>query len=1224
MKKAIYYSMIFTFLFIFNFSLVRTAIADDQDLFTQGSSYIPNVLIILDNSQSMDEDFSGNLIGPWASVPVDSRLVGAKKAIQKVVDSFRSTMRIGLMTYKLADVTSREMHNMPYFTSYDVKSYCPNPPAACYDYCVTGDAAKQAACQSSCAADNASFDATYRDEIITTGSGAGTNKRKNYCNLIYPKKQYYPNPSYIPTDSTKNVYYKIPGTLYSSGDMGNAFCYSRNYNASESINDSYDCYHSKLGTDDGTYVSPNPGQYSSKFWDDITFTPTDEDIALKFKDFGRRNAWMHVDGKSWFADSSPGGGYLHVEAATDSTSHYNALTAKLATHANDATGYMNSTSCGGSKSNSCPFIISAGLTPLAGTLQSAIDYFKGTLSNSNSAISSAASPIQDSCQKNFVILVTDGMPSAKENGTAGEAEILLPAVYDKIDALRALTKTLGSGTNAQSYTFNILTYVIGVSMTDDVAEPSHPLNIMASKGGGTTMALLANDSAAIETKLNDILSDITTRSYAFATSSISSSRTADENFIYEATFEPVGNSYPFWKGFLKKWSLKTDGSLDAVLWEAGYKLKNTPAGDRNIQTLIGGSLTKFQAKDVDSSNYVPYSYLNVADQPTANKIIKYVRGYAIDPASPYTDVTNPDNWKLGDVFHSSPITLGTPTPFFNDTLETNPTNPLKKAFEVYREAHTRASHCADDVTTCDGYGKRMIVVGANDGQFHAFNATSGAEFWSFVPPNLLPKLQYLAHYTTTSTLGHQFFVDGRITATDAWLPTSLSNGTNKSSTDWRTLVMFSLGRNDRDYTTTDKSAVPQSTKYWSSSSSCDAGIAEYYNATTAPYYCGYYAFDFTDSPTSLPTFKWTLQPSSTAAPFLGEPWSAVSIGRAKIAGNERWIGVIGGGYNADSCGTSSCSDKRGKGIIVFDLRTGQTLWSYTWNATDLANVGSPNMGDAIPAQVSLVDGDYDGYLDHGYVGDIKGNMWQIKFCTKADLASDANCGTSSWKGSLLLDKLSGSDKYPIYFQPTVTRDSSNNTWIFWSSGDLVDPTGNGPAAYVYGMKPMLCKDSSGNPAPCLRSDLQNITSDKNTYCSDTTKTGWYMILGSSAHTEQVLSQPVAFNNILYFTSFIPAQGSSLSCTKTGTARLYAISIETTPSYCNVGGGLFTGGSRYIDVGAGIASGVLLSYNPDGSMNAYVTVSGAGGQEGGTIKAPFKPPTISSRANMLYWKDLRIQ
>ncbi|MRR17027.1 MAG: hypothetical protein EG826_11285 [Deltaproteobacteria bacterium] len=1200
MKKAISCSLVITFLIILNLSLVRTVIADDQDLFTQGSSYAPNILIILDNSQSMDEDFVGNLVGPWAA---GSRLVEAKRAIQQIVTKYNSSMRIGLMTYQLGSVSSNHLHNAVYFSSYEPKSYCPNPPPECSDYCVTNDAAKQATCQSACVAQNASFDVTYRDEILTHYA-VNSEQRTRYCNLAYPKTQRYPNPS----DLTNYIYYKLPGTYYSSSDAGNAFCYSRYYDPSESGSDTYRCFTSKTGTSDDTYRVSNPGQYGGSY-DDYDFTPTDEDIALGFKDFGRRLAWYHV-GRTWFRNSSPGGGYLQIKCNEKSTAaqQLSALLAKLDMKENNETAYMSS-SCSGNNSNSCPFIIAGGLTPTAGTLQTAIDYFKGS-----------NSPIQDSCQKNFVIFVTDGLPSVNASGQAGSASTLMPAVLDKIDALRALTKTLGSGSSAQSYTFNVLTYVVGMAMTP--ASRTH-LDTMASHGGTAIngQALYADNASQIYTSLDNVLSDILTRSYAFATSSISSSRTADENFIYEATFEPVGNSYPFWKGFLKKWSLKADGSLDAVVWEAGSLLKNALAENRNMQTLIGGSLTKFQAYDIDSSNYVPYSYLNVADQPTANKIIKYVRGYALDPVDG-TTVTNPDNWKLGDVFHSSPITLGTPTPFFNDTLETNPTIANKKAFEVYRDAHPRASNCSGGVTTCPGYGKRMIVVGANDGQFHAFNATNGAEFWSFVPPNLLPKLQYLAHYTTTSTLGHQFFVDGRITATDAWLPSTISNGTNKSSTDWRTLVMFSLGRNDRDYTAADKSAVPQSTKYWSSSSSCDAGITEYYNATTAPYYCGYYAFDFTDSPTSMPTFKWTLQPGSSAAPFLGEPWSAISIGRVKIAGNERWIGVIGGGYNANTCTTSSCSDKRGKGIIAFDLRTGQTLWSYTWNATDLANVGSPNMGDAIASQVSLVDGDYDGYLDHGYVGDIKGNMWQIKFCTKADLAADANCGTSNWKGSLLLDKLSGSDKYPIYFQPTVTRDSSNNTWIFWSSGDQVDPTGSGPAAYVYALKPLLCKDGSGNPSPCSRSDLKNITSDKNTYCGATTKTGWYINL--SGKNEQVLSQPVAFNNILYFTSFIPASGSSASCTKTGTAQLYAISIESTPSYCNVGAGYFTGGSRFIDVGAGIASGVLLSYNPDGSMNAYVTVSGAGGQEGGTLKAPFQPPTISSRANMLYWKDLRIQ
>jgi Tfp pilus tip-associated adhesin PilY1 len=1231
MKKAISCFTVLTFLMIFNLTLLSSSFADDQDLFTTAaSSYKPNVLIILDNSQSMDEDFLGNVVGPWAT---NSRLLEAKRALQSVIDTYKSTMRIGLMTYRLNSVDDWDIHNATYFTSYDPKSYCPSADAtvlaACQDYCITGNVTSGATCQTGCrtAAGTSDFVYSYLDEIIENNA-INSDLRKKYCNLIYPKTQRYPNP----TSAGNFIYYKLPGTYYDDNPQGNAFCYSTGYNASESVADSYNCYQTKLGTDDGSYAGANPGQYSNYLLSS-TFNPTEEDIALGYNDFGRRLSWYHV-GRSWYNNTSPGGGFLHVAADTDSSTHYNALTAKLALHENDMAGYMDFAKCSGDKSNSCPFVINAGLTPIAGTLQSAINYFKGQADYKSGVI--YTSPIQNHCQKNFIIFITDGLPSADKNGNKGTAAALMPDVLAKIDALRALVKTLGTGGNAQDYSFNILTYVVGVGMRQDSMDQ---LDTMASRGGTAIggKALYADDNAGILAALDSTLSDIENRSYAFATSSISSSRTADENFIYEATFEPAG-TYPLWKGHLKKWSLKADSSLDAVVWDAGTKLQIKAAGSRNMQTLIGGSLVKFESKDKDGTNYVDYQYFNltetdpVAAQLAADKIIKYVRGYPTDAAAT-PPFTNPDDWKLGDIFHSSPITLGTPTPFFVDSKETNPSDPPKKAYDKYREDHPRNSTCS---VPCLGLGKRMVIVGANDGQYHALNATTGEEFWSFVPPNLLPKLQYLAHDSASAATGHRFFVDGATTATDAWLPSTPTPGTTKVATDWKTLVMFSLGRNDRDYESTLGTVPDTSTKYWSSSASCDTNISEYYNVTTTPYtpyYCGYYAFDFTDAPTTLPSFKWTLRPGATtasaasyaeAAPYLGEPWSTISTGRVKINGDERWIGVIGGGYNAATCDASTCADKRGKGIIVFDLRNGEILWSYHWG-TATSNTTHPDMGNAIPAQVALIDGDYDGYLDHGYFGDMRGNMWQIQFCTKDDLAG--SCGTSSWKGSLLLDKL-GSDKYPVYMPPTVVRDNSNNIWIYWASGDIVDPMASTPAAIIYGLKPLRCRDASGNPQPCLRSNLDNITSDKNTYCGSVIddKWGWYINLSGSG--EKVLAQPIAFDNVLYLTSFIPSVITSEDdCLdkKTGMALLYGISIDPgiNEATCTVGTGKFSG-DRSITVGTGIASKVQLSFGPDGTVKAFVTASGAGGQEGGTILAPFNPSETQKRAYMLYWKDKRVE
>jgi len=432
--------------------------------------------------------------------------------------------------------------------------------------------------------------------------------------------------------------------------------------------------------------------------------------------------------------------------------------------------------------------------------------------------------------------------------------------------------------------------------------------------------------------------------------------------------------------------------------------------------------------------------------------------------------------------------------------------------------------------------------------------------------------------------------------------------------------MFSLGRNDRDYSTADKSAIRQSTKYWSSSASCDTGIQETWDSAHLNY-CGYYAFDFTAAPDYDPTFKWTLQPTDTDAPFLGEPWSAISTGRVRIDGEERWIGVIGGGYNSADCSGGGTCDTRGKGIFVFDLTNGQRIWSFKHDSSN------GDMDYSIPSQVYLTDSDNDGFLDRAYVGDIKGNMWQLKFCTKADLQANANCNSSSWKGSLLVDKISGSDKYPIYYPPTVTKDRNGDLWIFWVTGDKVDPTGSGPAAWVYGLKPLLCKDSNGYPYPCSRSSFDNLTSNQQAYCDSTSsKVGWAINL--AGQNEQVLAQPVAFNSVLYFTSFVPAAGSSTntSCTKTGTAYLYAISIETSTAYCTAGQGVIDSeGTRRKSIGTGIASGATISYGPAAvAPNLYYTISGAGGQEGGTLKSDFVPSSTATRTNMIYWKDRRLE
>ena len=1113
------------FISVISLLQVKPAHTDEEDLFTV--SIPPNVLFILDNSNSMDVDFIGNCVCSWAS---GSRSVEGRKALIGIVDAYVNVMRIGIMSYNLPGSSKYYLHSAEYFASYEPKSYCPNPPPECEEYCKTGDTAKKAICEAACIEQNPSFDVDYMDEIIPYFS-VGSEQRNRYCNLVYPKCNRYINP----TDTSHYVYYKKPGTFYAGSNYGTRFAYSTNYNPIEGNTDNYSGYSQKTGTSDNYNDSdPFADGYSSYqfYWG---FSPTDEDWALGVGDFGRRLAWYYT-GRTWFANSSPGGGFLHIVCNDNNEAndgHKNALLAKLATNENDETGYMSCSNT--SNPNDCSYIVNAGLTPTAGTLQSAMDYFQGTLGN-------YSSPIQDWCQKNYVVYVTDGLPSVSENGSTGSADALMPAVLTKLDNLRSsISKSFG-GT---SYDFDVKTYVIGLGLT---TEAKAKLDDMAVHGGTAVdgHAYYADNIEQLTSGLYLILQDIVENNYSFAAASVTSSRTSDENYIYEASFLPV-NDDPFWLGYLRKYSINTDGTVGSQVWEAGSVLQSTDAGSRTIKTYKSGAFVSFTTSNIAAAD------LEAATDPERDAIVGYFRGEAD---------YNPDNWKLGDIFRSDPVTIGTPSAYFNDVRDSN------DAFADFRSNNQRTS----------ANGKRVIVVGANDGQLHAFKTGTGAETWSFIPPNLLPKLKDVAHSSHPTELSHQYFVDGYISVSDVWLGSG--DGTSKSASNWKTLLIFGEGRGG-------------TTRLWSSSSSCDCGFDSTYSADF-PYYCGYYCFDVTDA--LNPVYKWRINPTASQAPYLGDPWCKVSTGRVKINGVEKWVGFIGAGYNAQDCSNINKCNTNGKGLFVIDLNTGDVLWSYT-----LAD--NADMIYSIAAPPAIVDTDNDGFIDTAYVGDLGNNMWRFTFCTAAD---ESSCGTSNWSGGMLFQSSVGVIR-PIFTSATVAKDSMGNLWVYWGTGDKTDPTAANAQEKFYAVK-------DNRTSTYGIGNLENITTS--TYDNSSTNPGWYINLAGQG--EKVLADPVVFGGVVYFTTFIPDQSGD-PCAYGGDANLYGV------DYVTGGGMLSESGDRDMNVGTGLPSIPVISLKPGSGLppDLYITTSGGGPGER-TQRIDFDPPTLANRTNMLFWKDHRLQ
>ncbi len=805
-----------------------------------------------------------------------------------------------------------------------------------------------------------------------------------------------------------------------------------------------------------------------------------------------------------------------------------------------------------------------------------------------------ASDSSRTCRKKFAIIITDGEDTVWKCGSTSatdvqrhrkavlQAKMLNDAGYS--------TFVVGFG-SMQTYLQNVLNWMAYYGGTDNpmVANSALPATSFntamdpcsADSAGNdpgtmnlTGYAFFANNASELTQSLKYSFSLIKEATYSFSANvSVAASRTADENYLYATSFQPV-NSEPFWPGYLKQYQISDDGTVGSVLWEAGNVLKSKTADSRSIYTYKGATnlaLTSFIRETdptIATTGAITYDDLNIDDSAsnalaTYNMVIGFIRG-----ESAY----NIESWKLGDIFRSNPVSIPTPSKYFNDTRDTSSTT----AYENFAKHHIRA-------TSSDG-NKRLMLIGANDGQLHAFKTVDGSEAWSFIPPNFLPKLINIAHNSHPTGLSHLYFVDGFTTVADVWIKGisgENDSDTAKKESNWRTLAIIGEGRGMANLA-------------WSSSASCTSDFKSTY-ATGYENFCGYHALDVTNTP-SPPTYAWHLIPTYTEAPYLGEPWSRFMVSRVIIAGEERWVGFIGAGYNPSPCTSTSC-EKRGKGFLVIDLKNGSTVWSFTNGGAGYT--GSADMQYSVPANPLIIDADGDGFADTAYIGDIGGNIWRFRFCASGD---PATCNTTNWRGSRLYQRTSGS-ALTIYTAPTATKDPSGNLWIYWGTGDKVDPVDTTVRNKFFAVK------DTDFTSTWSDSNLENI--DTTTYTDTSAKHGWYLNLATGG--EKVLYDPTVYGGVIYFTTYLPDQSGD-PCSQAGTSNLWGINYLTGAGMIPTGTSGGTARSKYI--GTGMASGVIISQSATGVASLIYEIGGVIGST--TV------PSTSSRTNILYWRDSRVK
>ena len=440
-------------------------------------------------------------------------------------------------------------------------------------------------------------------------------------------------------------------------------------------------------------------------------------MAQNILDFGKRLTWAYI-GRTWFNNTSPGRGYLHVPIKDLNTAQASSLNTKLA--CNIPTTPAPCTNTG---------IPNAGLTPIEGTLLTAKDYFAGTWSNASEGYVASVYPLPNSCDKDFVILVTDGLPSTDKNGNT-----VTNPVTSIAQAASAAAALKADG---------VETYIVGFALP--VGTNPNTLDTIAASGG-TTSAYNADDSATLKAAFDAIFQDIKFKTGTAASIATNSTRLDTGTLIYQAKFDSTD-----WSGQLIAYKVNPDGSIDTInpagkAWDTDQTGKIPMPGDRDIYTWNGTGTPLVKGVAFLWANLTASQQTDLQDGgPVADgqDRLEWLRGNQSEEQP--GGVFRTRSRILGDIVNSDPFYVAAPN--FGYEVLPGTEGSTYFAFRTGNLSRTK-----------------MLYVGTNDGMLHAFDAETGVEKFAYIPNAVFPKLASL----TAPNYAHQYFVDGSPYAGDAY------------------------------------------------------------------------------------------------------------------------------------------------------------------------------------------------------------------------------------------------------------------------------------------------------------------------------------------------------------------------------------------------------------------------------------------------------------------------
>ena len=782
-------------------------------------------------------------------------------------------------------------------------------------------------------------------------------------------------------------------------------------------------------------------------------------------------------------------------------------------------------------------------TPLAETLYEAGLYFKGGPSYFNSGVS-YTSPIEYSCQNNYVIIITDGEPTQDRDSilnTIGDRDgdrrepigahndpnyadngsDFLDDVADYLYDTDLRTDLSG--------TQNISTYTIGFTIDNDL------LNRTSTQGHGKYF--YSQNAQQLADAFQNIIDEILAKTSSFVAPVVPVSRmerTQSGDKLYLALFKPVHNK--MWNGNIKKYGIAQQynynytikpgdildangalaldstgeffetshsywtgsgvmdggdadrGGIGALLLNRDFTVFNPDSGlPRKIYTYLGtNSLLNHSSNRFNTTNITPAMLGLGVDTSARDKLVKFIYGYDAYDDNGNSITHEKKDWILGSFLHSRPLVI-----HYNTT-------------------------------------QSVIFAGSNDGMLHAFDDSTGQELWGFIPPDLLTKLHALHEDVM------EIFVDG---SARAYLTRDAFGSVTKA------ILLFGERRGGNRY----------------------------------------YALDVTDP--EIPKYLWEINPDAVGSPYaeMGQTWSTPYIGRIAYGTGEKWVAFLGGGYDDGQDNETPPADDKGRAVYIVDVLDGSLVKRFS-------NVEIPAMTYSIPSDITRIDASDDGRIDRLYVGDMGGRMWRF------DIVGPDPAG---WTGKIVF---SGSSGAKIFYPPDVTMEAGNYEMLFFGTGDRENAKETSVVNRLYAVKDMNPSSS------LTETDLYDVTSGElqATGTTEARKAeilgalsgakGWFIQLTNSG--EKCLSPTIVLSRVAYYTTFAPGAGDESDPCRVGegAGRLYAVQYQNGNAVFNydltndTGVPVINAGDRGKIIGQGIPSGVVVTF-VNGQAVGFIGIGG---------------------------------